>query len=174
MTVIGVGGCGKTRLAIQVASELLAELPAGGVARRAGRSRRPDARSAGHGGRPRCPRRAGPPAGCDACGLDPLGNPSSWCSTTASTSPEDRVRRWRSQLLQTCPNLRILATSQEAPERRRGDHLADPDLERSGRSSRPPTTKEEAERYESVRLFVGRATAALGSFALTDANAAAP
>ena len=73
-------------------------------------------------------------------------------------------------VLRTCPEVRILATSRESLEAQ-GEvthavgTLATP-------SADAPRTAAEAGRYDAVRLFVERARAAAPSFALTDANAA--
>jgi len=74
-------------------------------------------------------------------------------------------------LLRSCPKLRILTTSREALGLRgeivwRVPMLSVPDIRTSA-----VRTREAAARYESVRLFVDRAVAAQSSFTLTDRNA---
>ncbi|HJR19411.1 MAG TPA: adenylate/guanylate cyclase domain-containing protein, partial [Actinomycetota bacterium] len=75
------------------------------------------------------------------------------------------------ELLNHCPDVRVLATSREAL-RIRGEHVFP-----VAPMSVPPRTQgmtaETAATYEAVRLFVERAAAASGSFALTDDNATA-
>jgi predicted ATPase/DNA-binding SARP family transcriptional activator len=74
-------------------------------------------------------------------------------------------------LLRTCPDLKVLATSRE-PLGITGEtgwlvpSLSVPDLYH-------PRTPESLARYEAVRLFVERAAAAAPSFTLTDRNATA-
>ena len=58
LTLTGAGGSGKTRLALEVASQLLKGFPGGGLARGAGRAVRPRARPPGHRLSPRCVRGA--------------------------------------------------------------------------------------------------------------------
>ncbi|MGW6378117.1 ATP-binding protein [Rhodococcus sp. NPDC055112] len=75
------------------------------------------------------------------------------------------------KLLRECPELRILVTSREIlgvdGERvLRVPPLTVPDVEQ-------PSQLEAMPRYESVTLFVARATAAVPDFALTEANCAA-
>ena len=170
VTVIGVGGCGKTRLAIQVASELLAELPAGAWLVELGALADPT---------------LVPQVTAGALGVrEEPGRPlavtlADWIHSKSILLVLDNCEHLAGScaalaesLLQTCPNLRILATSQEALSAEGEITWRIPTLSVPDVRAALPTTKEEAERYESVRLFVERATAALGSFALTDANAA--
>ena len=113
VTLTGVGGVGKTRLAIQVALDVAPGFPDGAwlceLARRAGRrgaraGRGRDARRVAAPGRARSPRACSTRCGCGS---------SCSCSTTASTSSTP-VGRLAEGLLRECPAVRILATSREA------------------------------------------------------------
>jgi predicted ATPase/class 3 adenylate cyclase len=74
-------------------------------------------------------------------------------------------------LLQRCPKLSVLATSREAL-RVRGEHIFPvPPMSLPPRAAH--VSAEMATKSEAVRLFVERAAAASGTFALTDDNAAA-
>jgi predicted ATPase len=76
------------------------------------------------------------------------------------------------ELLQFCPRLKLLTTSREAL-RVRGEHLYTvPPLGLPEVGIRPPTPEELA-RYEAVQLFVERAQAVKPNFVLTDENAEA-
>jgi predicted ATPase/DNA-binding CsgD family transcriptional regulator len=74
-------------------------------------------------------------------------------------------------LLQTCPNLRLLATSREALGITAETTWLVPSLTLPDAHHLP--SLEELMRYEAVRLFAERAAAALPSFRLTEQNVAA-
>jgi predicted ATPase len=73
-------------------------------------------------------------------------------------------------LLQACPDLRLLATSREALGVPGEQLLRLPTL---GAPVPPPPPVEELTRYEAVRLFIDRALLVQPSFAVTNANAPA-
>jgi predicted ATPase len=86
----------------------------------------------------------------------------------------EAAARLAKTLLDSCPNLKVLATSREALNVSgeliwRVPALSVPDDE----PVNPPTTVEELARYESVRLFVERARYRRPSFELTSDNASA-
>ena len=171
VTLSGPGGCGKTRLAIQVASDSLHEVPDGAwlvelaalndpalvaqsVAAAVGVREEP--------GRPLAATLA------DALApkslllvLDNCEHLSAACAALAG------------QLLAACPHMRVLATSQE-PLGVPGEvlwripMLGVPELRGAGAA-----TREAILRFEAVRLFVDRATATHPAFQLSDQNAAA-
>ena len=169
VTVLGPGGSGKTRLAVQVAQELLGEFPDGvwlaefealadaalvpqQVARAAGIAEEPGvpiattlARNLGNRGV-----------------LLVLDN----CEHLAAA-----FGPFLTLLLMSSPSVRVLATSREAlgvagEVNWRIPTLSVPDL-RSGAAR----SREAAGRFEAVRLFVDRAQAAQPTFQLTDQNA---
>jgi non-specific serine/threonine protein kinase len=169
VTLTGSGGCGKTRLAVQVGSDLLSEFTDGvwlvdlaalgdptlvlqTVASVLAVREEP--------GRPLLGTLS------DSIGsktlllvLDNCEHLAAACAALAEG------------LLRLCPNLRILTTSREAlgvmgEHRWRIPSLAVPDVRASTAKSR-----EVAIQFESVRLFVDRAAAAQPSFSLTDQDA---
>jgi predicted ATPase/class 3 adenylate cyclase len=81
----------------------------------------------------------------------------------------DETARTVAALLERCRNLRVLATSRE-PLRVRGEWVYP--LPPLGVPAADSATAAEALAYESVALFVARARASDGRFALTDANVA--
>jgi len=170
VTVIGVGGCGKTRLAIQVASELLAELQGGAwlveLGALADPTLVPQAAAGALGVR------EVPGSSLLATLADSIGQKSLLLVLDNCEHLAGACAALAESLLRACPNLRILATSQE-PLGTAGEiawrisTLSVPDVRVA-----LPRTKEEAERFDAVRLFVERAAASHGSFSLTDSNAA--
>jgi len=171
VTLTGPGGSGKTRIAIQVAMDMLIDQPEGAwlvelesladpafvsqsVASVLGVQEEP--------GRPLLLTLAAAVAAKEM--LLVLDN----CEHLAAA-----VASFAEGLLRECPELRILATSRE-PLGLRGElvwrvpMLSVPDIRTAA-----VRTKDIVSRYESVRLFVDRAVAAVPSFQLTDRNATA-
>ncbi len=171
VTLTGSGGSGKTRIAIQVAMDMLGEQPEGAwlveleslsdpdlvpqtVASVLGVQEEP--------GRPLLETLAGYIVSKQM--LLVLDN----CEHLAAA-----VAAMAEGLLRECPQLRILATSRESLGLRgelvwRVPMLSVPDIRTTA-----VKTKDIVARYESVRLFVDRAVAALPTFQLTDRNATA-
>jgi len=169
VTLTGAGGTGKTRLAIQVASDMLVEFPDGAwlveletlddahfvpqsVASVLGVQEEP--------GKPFAATLA------DSVGERGMLLVLDNCEHVAAA-----VASLGEVLLRSCPNLRILATSRESlglggETVWRVPTLSVPDIRTSAIK-----TKDGAGRYESVRLFVDRATATQPSFQFTDRNA---
>ncbi len=81
----------------------------------------------------------------------------------------DGAARLVDELLDHCPGVRILATSREPLNVAGEVNRPVPPL--SSPDPRHPSTVEELERYESARLFVGRAQCRRSSFTLTPENA---
>ncbi len=169
LTLTGAGGCGKTRLALQVAADLLEEYPDGvwlvELAPLADPALVPQTVASVLGVR----EEPGRPLTATLTDylrlkqallvLDNCEHLLAACAAVAEA------------LLKTCPNLRILATSREGlgifgetayPVR----SLACPDPR-----DLPPI--ERLRQYEAVHLFIDRAVAAAPGFALHDENASA-
>jgi non-specific serine/threonine protein kinase len=160
VTLTGVGGIGKTRLALKVASDLrrafkdgLAFVPLA----------------------PHSEPQIVPHAVASALGLEPHSTKASTASLVEHLSHKamllvldncehliDEVAVLTDTLLRTCPNLRVLATSRE-PLRIQGEsvHRVQP-------LSRP--TGEALLESEAVQLLLDRARTVLGSFELADDN----
>jgi len=171
VTLSGPGGCGKTRLAIQVASDSLHEVPGGAwlveLAALNDPALVPQSVATVLGVREE-PGRPLLATLVEALAqktlllvLDNCEHLSASCAAVAGA------------LLTSCPNLRIVATSQE-PLNVPGEvlwripMLGVPELRGVGAATRDAIV-----RYEAVRLFVDRAAATHPSFQLTDQNAAA-
>ncbi|HEU4764187.1 MAG TPA: tetratricopeptide repeat protein, partial [Candidatus Eisenbacteria bacterium] len=163
-------GCGKTRLAVQVATDLLTELPDGAwiveLAPLADPALVPHHVAAALGvreesGRPVAETLAEAVAAKRMLLLlDNCEHLVGACAALASA------------LLQAAPDLRVLATSQEplgvpGEVTWRIPTLGVPDLAVGARS------REAIGRYEAVRLFLDRAAGVQPTFALTDQNAVA-
>ena len=171
VTVMGVGGCGKTRLAIQVASDMLPEHPDGTWITELGALTDPTLVAQAAAGSLGVREEADRPLTAtlsEAIGAKNMLLVFDNCEHLAAAAAA-----LAQALLTACPNLRILVTSQE------GLGVAGEILWRIPTLSVPdvrtslPSGKEAASRFEAVRLFVERAVAAQPSFALTDSNAPA-
>lgn len=170
VTLTGVGGCGKTRLALQVASDLRDAFPDGvSLAELAALSDPlllPEAVAAALGVR------EGPGQGCSnvdalVASLQPRAPPLVLDNCEHLV---DACAELADRLLSECPNLRILATSREplqidGERQRRVLPLPVPDPSR-------PASPEDLARCPTVQLFVERARAVEPGFVLTTENAA--
>jgi predicted ATPase/DNA-binding winged helix-turn-helix (wHTH) protein len=165
ISVVGPGGIGKTTVALVAASKMLDQYEHG--------IRFIDLASVGD------PRQM-PGALVAGLGLDTgAGNPAALIAALADKRMLlvldncehviEAVAALVSCLLKGAPGLQILATTRE-PLRAEGEHvhrlppLASP-------PASPRLTAAEALRFPAVQLFVERATAAVGAFALDDADA---
>ncbi|HWD39938.1 MAG TPA: tetratricopeptide repeat protein, partial [Fimbriimonas sp.] len=169
VTLLGAGGCGKTRLALQTGADLAEEF-AGGVWL-------VELASVSEG-------RLVPQAVESALGLKEAAEESSLDTLQRFCKPKelllvldncehlvDACAGLCQSLLTSCPNLKVLATSREllrVPGERtyRVPALSTPDLDTE-------QTVESVSSFETVRLFIDRAVAVDRSFALTNANAPA-
>jgi len=200
VTLTGPGGCGKTRLALQVAADVTKYYHDGAwlveLAAVADPDRVPQAVATALGireaARPRPRQNGGHARAADDAG--PRSAPpsedgrQSWhASLIDYLHPKemlivldncehlvDACARLVEALLQTCPRLRVLATSREAlgiageiawpvPSLSLPEPLAAVD----------PESIDDLIRYEAIRLFIQRARAVLPGFELTPENAAA-
>ena len=168
VTLLGSGGCGKTRLAIQVARNLLESLPDGAwvveLAALSDPSLVPQSVAIALGlreesGRPLVEMVAEHLSSRTLLlVLDNCEHLTAACASLVQT------------LLAAAPGIRILATS------RQGLGVAGETLWRIPSLSVPdpggaPLSRQAVSRYEAVRLFLERAAAVQPSFALTDQNA---
>ncbi|MGQ0669700.1 MAG: protein kinase domain-containing protein [Actinomycetota bacterium] len=167
LTLTGAGGCGKTRLALRVASEILEDHRDGVWMVKLAALGDPA---------------LVPQAIASAIGLtEEPGRPLTETLGDILRSKEtlivldncehliDACAKLAEELLQACPHLRLLATSREplgiqGETARRVPSLSFPHPER------PPSLPDLA-RSEGVRLFVDRARAARPDFRLTEDNA---
>lgn len=168
VTLVGVGGCGKTRLALKVASELIARFPGGTwlvdlapIDRSADLSRIVADMLAWRRGANRDPLATIVDRLAQARTLLVLDN----CEHVAEASA---ALAWT--LLTRCPRLRILATSRQAFNIPGELVWQVPPLSTPG-PGLPPAS--ELRRFEAVALFVDRAVATRPGFALDPRNASA-
>ena len=167
LTLSGTGGCGKTRLALRVAGDLLDEYPDGAwlvelaaladpsfvvqaVALAVGLSEHPDQLIL-------------------ATLVDYLKRKRLLLVLDNCEHLVEACARLAESLLRTCPTVTVLATSREALRIPGEVSWRVPSL--STPSPEPWTSPEDLTRYESVRLFVERATDANPSFRLTSQHA---
>src|SRR5215212_4468359 len=167
LTLTGSGGCGKTRLALVAAGELVGAFEDGvwlvELASLADPSLVQGAVASALGVR----EQPGKPP------IEPLSN---YLRTKKMLLVLDNCEHLieacavlAEALLRTCPNLRILATSREAFGIAGETRLAVPPLSLPDLRHLP--TVEDLVRYEAADLFVGRAKAVKPGFALTERNA---
>lgn len=170
LTLTGTGGAGKTRLALQVAAEVIEDFPDGVWLVELAPLTDPELL---------------PQAVATALGLGEEGGDRTLAETLADALRLkslllvwdncehliDACARLAETLLRTCPILRLLATSREALEIGGETVLPISSLSLPAGPPLPPT--ETLAGYESVRLFVDRATTALPAFRLSDGNAPA-
>jgi non-specific serine/threonine protein kinase len=171
VTLTGPGGCGKTRLAVRVAADLLPAYADGAwfvdLAGLADPALVPQAAATAMGLREEAGR---PPAETLAAHaasrelllvLDNCEHLAAACAALAGS------------LLAAAPRCRVLATSREALGVAGEARWLTPPLSAPPAGDAPAAGPEQALQFESVRLFVERAKAAQASFALTDRNAEA-
>ncbi|HET9250937.1 MAG TPA: protein kinase, partial [Candidatus Eisenbacteria bacterium] len=169
VTILGAGGTGKTRLALQVASDMLADEPDGVWVVELASLVDPAlvAPTAAHVlGVREAPGQPIEPTIAETIGSRTMLLVFDNCEHLAGA-----CARLADALLRTCPSLRILVTSQEGLGVSGELLWRIPTLSVPGVRSSLPATKESASRFEAVRLFVERAVASQPSFSLTDTNA---
>ncbi len=167
VTLTGAGGCGKTRLALQVAAELLGTARDGvwfvGLAPLTEAEMIPDAVAAVLG---LADQRGQQPL-LDSL-IDALHEQDTLILLDNCEHVIDGAAKFCGQLVRECPGLRILATSRE-PLGIDGEHVY-----RVPSLSLPPAEAEAADDVaasDAVRLFVERAQAQDPGFVLDDASA---
>ncbi|MDQ2762777.1 MAG: adenylate/guanylate cyclase domain-containing protein, partial [Pseudomonadota bacterium] len=170
LTLTGTGGAGKTRLALQAAAEVIEDFPDGVWLVDLAPLTDPELL---------------PQAVAGVLGLGEEGGDRTLTATlTDALRLKSLLLVWDNcehlvdacahlaeSLLRACPSLRLLATSREALEIGGEAVLPIPSLALPPGPPLPPT--ETLAGYESVRLFVDRATTALPAFRLSDGNAIA-
>ena len=169
LTLTGTGGCGKTRLALEIARDLVRAYPDGvwlvELAPLSEEALLPQAAAATLGVREQPGR-----ALLDTL-LDALRDKQMLLILDNCEHLVDAAARLTNTLLDTCPGLRVLATSRE-PLGVRGElswlvpSLSVPEKQRSPKV-------EELEGYESTRLFADRASKKYPGFELRSENAQA-
>ncbi len=169
LTLTGVGGVGKTRLALQIAAQVLDEFKDGvwlvELAPVADPALVPQTVASALGAR----EQPGRPIMTTL--IDFLRSKQLLLALDNAEHLIEACAQLADTLLRGCPNMRILATSREAlaiagETMWRVPSLSLPDLQRL-----PPV--EQLMEFEAIRLFVERARAVLPGFKLTNQNAAA-
>lgn len=169
LTLTGAGGCGKTRLALQVAADLLEEYPDGvwfvDLAPLSDPALVPQSVASALGVR----EEPGHPLGDTLTAY--LGPKSLLFVLDNCEHLVSACAHLCDSLLRACANLRILATSREVlgiggETTWRLPSLASPDPEHL-------PSLERLTQYEAVRLFIDRAVAVLPTFTATNQNAPA-
>ena len=171
VTIMGVGGTGKTRLALQVASDVQGDYPDGvwlvELAALADAALLVPTAASVLGVREE------PGTPILASLLEAVGSKTMLLVLDNCEHMAAACAAFAESMLRACPNLRLLVTSQEGLSVSgellwRLPTLTAPDV-RAG----VPVTRESVMGFEAVRLFVERAVASQPRFALTDANAGA-
>jgi len=169
LTLTGTGGCGKTRLTLEVARELVGAYPDGvwlvELAPLSERALVPQALAAALGVQEQ------PERSLTDTLVDFLRKKKALLVLDNCEHLVDAVARLTDILLNSCPHLRVLATSRETLDVEGELNWLVPSLS-VPRLRRPPTVGE-LEGYESVRLFVERAQYRNPAFSLTPENAQA-
>jgi predicted ATPase/class 3 adenylate cyclase len=169
LTLIGPGGTGKTRLSLQVASEVLHAYPHGVWLIELAPISDPSLVSAATLAALGLPAEVHHPAIDMLC--DYLHEKEALLILDNCEHLVDACARMVDRLLHAAPKLRILASSREALGIAGEVSYRVPSLELPDVKSLP--TVESLNQYEAVRLFIDRAVAALPTFTVTNDNAPA-
>ena len=168
VTLTGAGGCGKTRLALQVAAELTAAYPDGvwliELAPLSDPALLPQAVAAG------LELREASSQPLSKLLVQELRSKRLLLLLDNCEHLIDACRQLAEQLLRACPQLTILATSREVLNIA-GEHIWH--VPTPSTPGAEVATPDLLMRYEGIHLFVERAVAANPEFALTERNAAA-
>src|SRR5262245_34780179 len=172
LTLVGAGGCGKTRLALRVAEEVASSCPQGAwfveLAALADPALVPRAVAAAVGAR-EVPGRPVAESLVDHLHRKALLLVFDNCEHVVTAAAQ-----LAETLLRSCPRLRILATSREPLGSAGETTWRVPSLTSPPASpAADEPTLEDVTPYEAARLFVDRARAALPGFVATDRNAPA-
>src|SRR5215212_2532500 len=169
LTLWGAGGSGKTRLALEVAGDLVGAYPDGAwfveLAPLAEGGLVPQAVAAALSVKER------PDQSLSDTLAEALQEQQMLLVLDNCEHLADAAARLTETLLESCPGLRVLATSREVLGARGEAAWAVPPL--SGPDPQSQQTLEELAGYESVRLFVQRARSREPSFVLSEENAQA-
>jgi non-specific serine/threonine protein kinase len=169
LTLTGSGGCGKTRLALAVAHELVGDFEDGtwwvGLASLSNPTLVPQAVASSLGVR------EAPDRSLSEVLQEHLRTEDLLLLLDNCEHLIDACAELADTLLRTCPNLKILATSREALSIAGETSWSVPPLSLPDLRDLPPV--EPLMRYEALRLFVERARAVASSFELTEQNAPA-
>ena len=167
LTLRGAGGSGKTRLALEVASDLVGAYPDGTwfveLAPLAEGGLVPQAMATALSVKER------PDRPLSATLADTLQPRQMLLVLDNCEHLAEAVARLTETLLESCPHLRVLATSREVLGARSETSWAVPPL--SGPDPQRQQAIEELAGYESVRLFVQRARSRDPAFVLSEENA---
>lgn len=168
LTLTGAGGCGKTRLALEIARDLVGAYPNGIWLVELAALSKPELAPRAVATALGVPEQAGRPL--EDTLADYLRNRDLLLFLDNCEHLVDGAARLADALLGVCPNLKILATSRE-PLGVRGEAIwTVPPLSLPDADGAP--TVESLMRTEAVRLFVERARSRLPAFELTEKNAA--
>ncbi|MCA1718588.1 MAG: LuxR C-terminal-related transcriptional regulator [Actinobacteria bacterium] len=169
LTLTGAGGCGKTRLALEVAKDLVGAYPGGvwlvELASLSDPALVPNAVAAALGVRER------PDLPLTAALVDAIGSRRMLLVLDNCEHLIEACARLVDALLRSCEHLRVLATSREALEVAGEVNWLVPSLTVPD-AGRLPATQRLAQ-YEAVQLFLERARSRLPTFVLTPENARA-
>ena len=169
LTLTGPGGCGKTRLALEVAGDLADSYPDG--VRLAELAPLTDPESVPQAVADALSARDGPGASSLEAITQALDSKRLLLVLDNCEHLVEAAARLAEALLKRCPGLRILATSREALGAEGEAKLRVPPLSGPRQGQRP--SAEDLEGYESARLFVQRARYRNPAFVLTPQNAGA-
>jgi predicted ATPase/DNA-binding SARP family transcriptional activator/DNA-binding CsgD family transcriptional regulator len=174
LTLTGAGGSGKTRLALEVARDLIGAYPDGVWLVELAPLTEPELIAQEVAGALGVPERPGQPL-VDTL-VDALGNKELLLVVDNCEHLVEAAAQLVDALLDSCPRVRVIATSRE-PLGVEGEVLWQvPPLSvpaKTGGERDGEYTIEGLMRYEAVRLFVDRARLRLPTFGLTQENAGA-